>query len=614
MFNKYEVKTYPECIQNEFSDLELDNKNIPINNSITVNNNLIQDKYINNTFQPKVVFTKQNDNISFYQSSSKDNHRPIDNNNKKSNPKIINKNKNLINKQQYDTSPTYTYGEEKFSYNYTNTNTTYDTKNSSQNSKKDLNLKEKRVNLNEHFNQKQNKTHKPKRTIKTSKKNQFNVEKSDNFNVLSYRPKEYESDINANQDTSKIIQIYKKQDVDEIFFPSKRIHSPLPKVKKSISKEKTENYQTNSLRHQSFFGSFNSLKHSKQAKSTTRINVNQLEDFNIDKLIEIGDKYANLCEPVLPLGKIMNNNIIYFGNKIKNFKNKIPVNKTGNNYNYNYNNEFKSDYECKKVNKKEYMNQNYTCDEAKVKHLNKNNLDKTKYSKRVTKKIISKKYMKNQTMNPDNKDNNDEEIIIKKNLNFNTEECETNDLVNKSGNINNTNFKTRKKQIKKNVKEIKIQKSCDRKNEVYNQIIPKMRITKRKSNINNNDLSKNLGIEKKESENLEGSTLNNTLNDKKIKAENLESTILTDDEVNLKKNCYLNNKSRISQNKVITNDIQKNKNSALTKASDNKGSKSKNYYRYEDKQNLEDIINNHSYFESVHSKKKINNCSLAKNV
>ena len=147
MFNKYEVKTYPECIQNELSDLEQDIKNIPINNSINVNNNLIQDKYIKNTFQPKVIFTKQNNNISFYQSSSKNCYRPNDNNNKKSNPKIINK--NLINKQQYDTSPTYTYGEEKFTYNYTNTNTTYDTKNSSQNSKKDLNLKEKRVNLND---------------------------------------------------------------------------------------------------------------------------------------------------------------------------------------------------------------------------------------------------------------------------------------------------------------------------------------------------------------------------------------------------------------------------------------------------------------------------------
>ena len=515
MFNKYEVKTYPECIQNEFSDLELDNKNIPINNSITVDKNVIKDKYIKNTFQPKVVFTKQNNNISFYQSSSKNCYRPNDNNNKKSNPKIINKNKNLINRQQYDTSPIYTYGEEKFSYNYTNTNTTYETKNSSQNSKKDFNLKEKRVNLNEHFNQMQSKTHKPKRTIKSCKKNQFNVEKSDNFNVLSYRPKEYESDINANRDTSKIIRIYKKQEVDEIFYPSKRTQSPLPKVQTSLSKEKTEKYQTNSLRHQSFFGSFNSLKHSKQAKSTSRININQLEDFNIDKLIEIGDKYANLCEPVLPLGKIMNNNIIYFGNKIKNFRNKIPVNKNSNNYNNN--NELKRDSEDTKVNKKKFMNQNYACNETKVNNLNMNNLDKAKDSKRVTKKIISKKYMKNQSKKPDNKDSDDEDIIIKKNLNFNTEVCETNDLVNKNGNMNNTNFKTRKKQIKKNVKEIKLQKSCDRKNEGLSQIIPKMRTTKRKSNINNNNLNKNFEIEKIVSENLEGSKLNNTLKNKKKK-------------------------------------------------------------------------------------------------
>ena len=612
MFNKYEVKTYPECIQNEISDLEQDSSIIPINNSIDVNNKLIQNKYIKNTFQPKVIFTKQNDNISFYQSSSKDSYRPIDNNIKKTNSKIINKNKNLINRQQYDTTPSYTYGEEKFSYNYTNTNTTNDTKNSSKNSKKDLNLKEKRVNLNEHFNKKQNKTHKPKRTIKSCKKNQFNVEKSDNFNVLSYRPIEYESDINANQDNSKIIQIYKKQDVDEIFYPSKRTHSPLQKVQTSISKEKTEKYQTNSLRHQSFFGSFNSLKHSKQAKSTSRINVNQLEEFNIDKLIEIGDKYANLCEPVLPLGKIMNNNIIYFGNKIKNFRNKIPVNK--NNNNYNYNNELKSDPEYTKANKKKFINQNYARDETKVNDLNMNNLDKTKDSKRVTKKIISKKYMKNQNKKPDNKDSNDEEIIIKKNLNFNTEVCEANDLVNQSGNMNNTNFKARKKQIKKNVKEIKLQKSCDKKNEAPSQIIPKMRITKRKSNINNNNLDKNFRIEKMVNENLEGSTLNNTLNDKKIKTENSEQIILTDDEVFFKKNCNLSNKLRISQNKAIKNDIQKNKNSAITKAFDNKGSKSKNYYGYEDKQNLEDTINNHSYFESVHSKKKINNCYLEKNV
>ena len=132
-----------------------------------------------------------------------------------------------------------------------------------------------------------------------------------------------------------------------------------------------------------------------------------------------------------------------------------------------------------------------------------------------------------------------------------------------------------------------------------------MKITKRKSNINNNNLSKNYGIEKRINENLERSNLNNILNDKKIKNENSEPTLLTDDEVNFKNNCNLSKKLRNSQIKATTNDIQKNKNSALIKASDNKGSKSKNYYGYEDKQNLEDTINNHSYFESLHSKKKL---------
>lgn len=154
--------------------------------------------------------------------------------------KTINKNKNLINRQQYD-SAVNAYGEEKFSYNYTNTNTTYETKNSSQNSKKDFNLKEKRVNLNEHFNQMQSKTHKPKRTIKSCKKNQFNVEKSDNFNVLSYRPKEYESDINANRDTSKIIRIYKKQEVDEIFIPVRELNPLYQKFKHHFLKKRLKN-------------------------------------------------------------------------------------------------------------------------------------------------------------------------------------------------------------------------------------------------------------------------------------------------------------------------------------------------------------------------------------
>ena len=50
--------------------------------------------------------------------------------------------------------------------------------------------------------------------------------------------------------------------------------------------------------------------------------INQLNDFNIDKLKEIGDEYVDMKKLFLPLSKIMNNNISFFKNKIKkiNFK------------------------------------------------------------------------------------------------------------------------------------------------------------------------------------------------------------------------------------------------------------------------------------------------------
>ena len=160
-----------------------------------------------------------------------------------------------------------------------------------------------------------------KRTIKSYKK-QFNIQKGDNFNVLSY--KEYDSDINLNlsKKRPKMIQMYKKQEVDDIFYPSKRTHSPPLSPPNEEIKNK---YQTHTLKYQSFFGSFNGTKNSRVTKSTSKLKINQLNDFNIDKLIEIGDKYANFKKAVLPLGKIMNNNIMY-NNKAKKYKNKIPIN------------------------------------------------------------------------------------------------------------------------------------------------------------------------------------------------------------------------------------------------------------------------------------------------
>ena len=89
-------------------------------------------------------------------------------------------------------------GEEKFSYNYTVSD-----KNSTDKSKDKKNdYNNNRVNLNEqHLIQKYKK---PKRTIQSYKR-QFNMEKSDNFNVLSYRPEDYESEIRVikNKDKQK---------------------------------------------------------------------------------------------------------------------------------------------------------------------------------------------------------------------------------------------------------------------------------------------------------------------------------------------------------------------------------------------------------------------------
>ena len=55
-------------------------------------------------------------------------------------------------------------------------------------------------------------------------------------------------------------------------------------------------------------------------------------------------------------------------------------------------------------------------------------------------------------------------------------------------------------------------------------------------------------------------------------------------------------------NKKFTKSINTNQNKNLL----DKGFKGKNYYGYDERHNLEGIINNHSYYVSLYSKKKIN--------
>ena len=101
----------------------------------------------------------------------------------------------------------------------------------------------------------------------------------------------------------------------------------------------------------------------------------------------------------------------------------------------------------------------------------------------------------------------------------------------------------------------------------------------------------------------------------KIKNDTTERKLLTDDEANYRSNNYQTPLEKINniQNKEIITDNKKFiKDNKIPSNIYYKDSKQKNYYGYDERHNLEDTINNHAYFESVHSKKKINNFSYDK--
>lgn len=581
MYSKYENKTYTQGIQNEASDLENESKNITIKNNIVNNTDTEKDKFLKTTFQPKCIFTKQNNNISFYQSTSKNSFRSLQNN---KNLCPTSDDKNTITLKKPPSAPLQILGEEKFSYNYTALD-----KNSTNKSKdKNINSKSERVNLNPQLMQKYKK---PKRTIKSSKK-QFNMEKSDNFNVLSYRPEKYESDTNLiMKDKGKKIQIYKKQEVNEIFYPSKRTHSP------QLDKELIEKYQTHTLKYQSFFGSFNCSKNSHMAKSTSKIKTNQLNDFNIDKLIEIGDRYANQCKPVLPLGKIMNNNIIF---RTKNKKNTIPYNSKSNFNDYSISNEIKGYY-----NSSSYNLKNKKRDLEKLKE---NSVNLVREKKRVTKKIISKNNLKNTTTYDENKEIYSKDSTVKKNLNFNTE------LIDKTDKKLISNIKMKKKQIKKiNKNSSTHSNNFDKSEEMlnYQEIEPIKTNPKRKKYMN-------LSINQKENienNHVESFNIVNNRNEK-LKIDTTEKKLLTTDEAYYKNNnnyqIPIEKVNNIQNKEILINNNKKYKNNKIASNIYYKDNKQKNYYGYDERHNLEDTINNHAYFESVHSKKKLSNRSFDK--
>ena len=557
MYKKYENKTYTESAQNDVSDLEIKKNNFVLKNKANNNTDTEQNNKKQITFQPKCIFTKQNNNISFYQSNSK-NSRRTSTNNKDLSP--LPDGKKPITQKINSLSQSQNFGEEKFSYNYTSLKR----ENSNKINKKVSKENNQRINIDE-IN---TKYQKPQRTIKSYKK-QFNVEKSDNFNMLSYRPMEYDSDINLNlnKERPKIIPIYKKQEVDEIFYPSKRTHSPQAPADNEEIKDK---YQTHTLKYQSFFGSFNGSKNSRVAKSNSKINANQLNDFNIDKLIEIGNKYVKFGKPVLPLGKILNNNIINYNNRIKT-KKKIPINSKQFNTYYSY--EIQPIPNFSKYSKK-----------SENKIIDKNNEDLnnniTKDKNRVSKKIISKNILKNTKLDNSNQIINTE-LSQKRNSRKNTKKVHKNNL--------------EKKEENQNIEE-------KEENE---------KIKKKRANLNSSQKHIGISDNNKSEKNY---IITNIRNEEQNTQNNLtEQKLLTDDEGKNRTKIKSNEKKIVSNKNILVTECKKyNKNNRVASNLYYKDNKQKNYYGFDERHNLEDTIDNHAYYESIHSKKKISNLCIDK--
>ena len=579
MIKKYENRTYTDNIQNEISDLEIQKKNSE--NIIKKENkqDSLKNHFLETTFQPKCIFTKENNNISFYQSNSRNSYRSTTYKNKKMTP--VNT-KNSTNKSNKVSSLAQSLEEEAFSYNFN----AIKRKNSNVVNKKNENFNTDRININ----QLSTKLKKPRKTIKSCKK-ENSIQNTENLNMIpNNRLAVYDSDINLNlkKPRSKINQMYKKQDVEEIYFPSKKTHSPPSSIQ---NEEIVNKYQTHTLKYQSFFGSFNGLKNSRVTKSSSRLRVNQLNDFNIDKLIEIGDKYVNLKKPVLPLGRIMNNNILYYNkNRIKHIKNKIPINSKIFNNKYSYDVQVIPNFF--KFNKKDINKDSEEKDENKT--------DIKKDNKRVIKKIIYKNNLKNnKNNNNENKIQNQPNSVIMKNLDFFDPENNENLKISKISrkfSKNDTNQPNFEKNTDKNNNEIQNNYKIAQ-NEKLKKKLVISNFGQKRNSINIDDNNNN----KKEKSYI----IMNRRNEKQTNKNILyEAKLLTDDESNYR-NKKVKNKGTTQNKEILVTEGEKYiKNNKYSNNFYYNETKNKNYYGYDERHNLEDTIDTHAYYESVHSRKK----------
>jgi hypothetical protein len=209
IYNKYKIKTYSGGIQNNISDLEIEKKGFFINcennncSQINTEKNII----LKTTFQPKCIFTRKNNNISFYQSTYKRNNKTFTNKNL---TPLVNK-RHSINTNKISLRQSNNFEEEKFSCNYTSLKGLSQDKT---NEKSTLNSQ-----ILDYEDSNGCKKFKPF-------KNQFNAQKRDYFKIPNEQIEyNYDTNYNINKKNSKSNQIYRKQGVDEFFFPSQKTYS-----------------------------------------------------------------------------------------------------------------------------------------------------------------------------------------------------------------------------------------------------------------------------------------------------------------------------------------------------------------------------------------------------
>ena len=621
MYDKYEIKSYQNYY--EMKDSDSDSEKIESTLTSKKNTYINSKKYSDNIFQPEFIFSNETNNTSFYKSDPKSKYRKLNNHNVSQNILDPDFNYNIWKKKS--SGPQLNYVEEKFSYNYKNENK------DKENKEEELN---QNINKEDCFNQEmyidnklnENDNQTPKRTIK-SIQNQFNIEKNVNFKVLSYRPEDYEFEDKNIEGYPKYNQIFKKQDAGELFFPSKRALSPPSSSRFLTSKNQQQlhSYQKPTLKSQSFFGSFinsNNLKNINQNKSTLKMKKNNLEDFNIDKLIEIGDSYEN--------NKMIN--IMSFGKKLKNIKNKLRNKKRI--ISKNKSKENKSI--VKNVYKEKPKQENNIPNDINDKQFESKKLVYHGQIKRKRNIIKNSKTFNNIQNNEVNKNEN------KENPNNNMEHNNSNEG---KGIIVNNNFtKNKRRTLNSNHKPAEIIDNKNNENIIYQEITPKKSNQKRKinlslnnNNINNNNINNNIN-----KNNYASNRVNNNYNsnDNKFnsnynvlnsvsipKGELNKNFLLTEDEMNYKKNNNIIEKSKpslkkglsnvgenyakkwsknINNNNSNSNNTNNNNVNQIPKKNYDKNIKAKRYYGYDDRNNLEGTINNHSYFESVYTKKKEN--------